>query len=91
MIRFLFVFLSLAICISSQSQDKKQNLIAKGQQIMKAGGGYSFTEGPAVAPDGRVFFTDQPNDRILKWSVDGVLKRERKPAWSAVECECRNE
>jgi gluconolactonase len=39
----------------------------------KAGGGYSFTEGPAVDPDGNVFFTDQPNDKILKWSVDGTI------------------
>lgn len=79
MIRFLFVFLSLAICISSQSQDKKQNLIAKGQQIMKAGGGYSFTEGPAVAPDGRVFFTDQPNDKIDVWSEKGNITTFMQP------------
>ena len=26
--------------------------------------GFGFTEGPAVAKDGRVYFTDQPNDRI---------------------------
>ena len=24
-------------------------------------------------------------------SVGGAAKRERKPSWSAVECECRNE
>jgi gluconolactonase len=41
--------------------------------LTKAGGGYSFTEGPAVDPDGNVFFTDQPNDKILKWSTDGTI------------------
>ncbi len=31
--------------------------------------GFGFTEGPAVDKDGNVFFTDQPNDRIYKWSA----------------------
>ena len=48
--------------------DPIQQLIAKGGKITKAGGGYIFTEGPSVAPDGRVFFTDQPNDKIDVWS-----------------------
>jgi gluconolactonase len=58
----------------SQSTDKKQSLvIAKGATVTKAGDGYSFTEGPAVDPEGNVFFTDQPNDKILRWSVDGTI------------------
>jgi gluconolactonase len=35
--------------------------------LHQAGTGYSFTEGSSVAADGRVFFTDQPNDRIYVW------------------------
>jgi gluconolactonase len=31
--------------------------------------GFGFTEGPAVDKDGNVFFTDQPNDKILKWNA----------------------
>jgi len=31
--------------------------------------GFNFTEGPAVDRHGNVFFTDQPNDRIYKWSA----------------------
>lgn len=42
--------------------------------------GYKFTEGPAVDSEGNVFFTDQPNDRILKWSVDGKLETWLQPA-----------
>jgi len=47
--------------------------IAPGATLQKLAGGFSFTEGPACDAHGNVFFTDQPNDKILKWSVDGKL------------------
>ncbi|WP_442587907.1 SMP-30/gluconolactonase/LRE family protein [Pedobacter sp. AW31-3R] len=34
---------------------------------------FSFTEGPAVNRRGDVFFTDQPNNKIWKYSVEGKL------------------
>lgn len=34
---------------------------------------FSFTEGPAVDQEGNVFFTDQPNNRIWKYGIDGKL------------------
>ena len=42
-------------------------------------GGFEFTEGPAADAQGNVFFTDQPNDRIMKWSTDGKLTTFMKP------------
>jgi len=45
-------------------------VIANGAQLKQVASGYSFTEGPAVDPDGNVYFTDQPNDRIYKWSAE---------------------
>jgi gluconolactonase len=48
-------------------QAQKSKLIAKGAKIETAGHDFKFTEGPAVASDGRVYFTDQPNDRIHIW------------------------
>ena len=41
--------------------------VAPGATLTKVGGGYAFTEGPARARNGDVFFTDQPNDRIVRW------------------------
>src|SRR5205085_369674 len=43
--------------------------------------GYIFTEGPAVDRDGNVFFTDQPNDRIVKYNAaDETFSDWLKPA-----------
>jgi gluconolactonase len=33
----------------------------------------SFTEGPALSPDGGVYFTDIPSNRILRWSREDGL------------------
>ena len=49
------------------------SVIAPGAKLEKLAGGFAFTEGPTSDKDGNVFFTDQPNNRILKWSVDGAL------------------
>lgn len=54
--------------------DLKTSVVAKGAKPVQAGTGYAFTEGPAVDSKGNVYFTDQPNDRILKWSTDGRVE-----------------
>lgn len=64
----LCVFLTLSI-----SAQKRSSIIASGAKVEKLADGFSFTEGPAVDKEGNLFFTDQPNNKILKWSVDGKL------------------
>jgi gluconolactonase len=54
-------------------------IIAPGAKLEKLAGGFAFTEGPASDRGGNVFFTDQPNDRILKWSIDGKLSTFMQP------------
>ena len=49
-------------------------IIAEGSKVVKLADGFKFTEGPAVDKDGNVYFTDQPNDRILVWTVEGTLR-----------------
>ena len=61
------------VAITPASGAKKASIIASGAKVEKLAGGFKFTEGPAVDGDGNVFFTDQPNNRIYKWSVDGEL------------------
>lgn len=40
------------------------SLVAEGAEVKLLQGGFKFTEGPALAPDGRIYFTDIPNNRI---------------------------
>ena len=49
-------------------------IVAKDAQLIKIANHFDFTEGPAVDSRGNVYFTDQPNDQILKWSVDGEFE-----------------
>jgi gluconolactonase len=51
--------------------------------LEKLAGDFDFTEGPTCDAEGNVFFTDQPNNRILKWSVDGRLSTFLQPAGRA--------
>ncbi|HEY3284296.1 MAG TPA: SMP-30/gluconolactonase/LRE family protein [Armatimonadota bacterium] len=50
-----------------------------GAKLLKLAGGFAFTEGPACDRQGNVYFTDQPKDRIHKWSVDGKLSTFLEP------------
>lgn len=54
-------------------------LIAPGARLAKLAEGFKFTEGPAADAKGNVYFTDQPNDRILKWDTDGKLTTFMEP------------
>jgi len=68
---FILLFLAAAAWPSVGSA---ANLIAPGAKPVKLAGGFKFTEGPAVAANGDVYFTDIPNNRIHKWAVaDGKL------------------
>lgn len=55
-------------------------VIAPGATLEKLAGGFAFTEGPSGDARGNLYFTDQPNDRIMRWSVDGQLSTFLQPA-----------
>ncbi|NVJ86209.1 MAG: SMP-30/gluconolactonase/LRE family protein [Algoriphagus sp.] len=54
--------------LMAQIEDKK-GIVEKGAELVKVQDGFSFTEGPAVSRVGDVYFTDQPNNRILHWNA----------------------
>ncbi len=43
--------------------------VAPGAELKLVAGDFKFTEGPSADEKGDVYFTDQPNDRILKWTA----------------------
>jgi gluconolactonase len=79
--KFLPVLISGLWSLGVLAQAQDANLLADGARVEPLGEGYSFTEGPAVDKDGQVFFTDQPNDRIVKYNPEnGTLTDWLKPA-----------
>src|SRR5881394_3683383 len=48
---------------------RADTVTAPGAKLETVSTDFSFTEGPATDADGNVYFTDQPNDRILKWDA----------------------
>ena len=51
--------------------------------VRKIASGCKFTEGPAVDGAGDLFFSDGPNDRIMRLSADGTLSVFRQPCGRA--------
>ena len=51
------------------SEGAPKSPIAAGEQLTQLPGEFSFTEGPASDTNGDVYFTDQPNDKILLWTA----------------------
>lgn len=61
-------------------QGDLSRLIQPGAKLEKLAEGFKFTEGPSSDSQGNVFFTDQPNDRIMKWSTDDILTTFLQPS-----------
>jgi len=68
--KVIFIILIFATPLAQAQVEK---LIIKDAKVQKLAEGFKFTEGPAADKEGNVFFTDQPNNRIMKWSVDEEL------------------
>ena len=69
----IIIYLLGVLSCFSVSCRQPEGIIAEGATVEMLADGFAFTEGPAVDKAGNVFFTDQPNDKIYKWSVDGKL------------------
>src|SRR5204863_10221797 len=76
----LFLIWSGLMSITSA---QSTGVFAPGAKLEKLSGEFQFTEGPSRDKDGNIFFTDQPNNRIMKWSADGKMSEFLKPAGRA--------
>lgn len=75
---FLLGFVSVNVFSAEGAATVKEaepnSIIAGGAEVKLVSSAFQFTEGPAVDKDGNIYFTDQPNDKILKWSAtDGSI------------------
>ncbi len=68
---------------SSGQAARGDGILAPKAKLELLADSFAFTEGPAADAQGNVFFTDQPNDRIHKWSVDGKLSTFLEPCGRA--------
>ena len=65
--------LAIFLCSTLPALAAGSSPVAPGAMPVRLVGDCKFTEGPTANAAGDVFFTDQPNDRILKWSAAGVV------------------
>ena len=75
LVRSAFLLITLCTQLDAQSVDR---LIATDAKVKTLAIGFQFTEGPAVAADGSVVFSDIPNSRIHHWSTDGKISVVRE-------------
>ena len=62
------------------STGTKKGIIEPGAAVEKLSGEFSFTEGPTTDSRGNVYFTDQPNDRIMVWTTGEKLETFMQPS-----------
>jgi len=75
-----WVIVAALLGLSGGRAFAQQTVLAEGAKVERLAGDFKFTEGPAGDAEGNVYFTDQPNDRILKWSIDGKLSTFLQPS-----------
>ncbi len=63
------LLLTALLAVPTAACSQQSSLIADGAELKLVSDQFSFTEGPATAPGGDVYFTDQPNDRIYRWDA----------------------
>jgi gluconolactonase len=75
----LFAVPVLISCFAFIQNDPLDKIIQPGTKLEKLADNFSFTEGPSADSKGNVFFTDQPNNRIMEWSTDDKLTTFMQP------------
>ena len=63
----------------AESKGNNRDIVAGGAEVVLLAEEFKFTEGPAADKKGNVYFTDQPNDRIMIWAVGGKLSTFMSP------------
>jgi gluconolactonase len=65
---FFCLISMMSLQFMAAQEEGLKNIIMPGAKLEKLADGFLFTEGPSADANGNVYFTDQPNDRILVWN-----------------------
>ena len=79
----LSVLLSSMVLFGAVAPASAEGVVGPGAKLEKVSGDFAFTEGPTCDRAGNVFFTDQPNNRIMKYGTDGKFSTFLQPAGRA--------
>jgi gluconolactonase len=73
--KIIFICLAnnFASCNTTIMTTQTDSLFREGTKPVLISNQFAFTEGPAADKSGNIYFTDQPNDKIWKYSTDGKL------------------
>src|SRR6056297_4210553 len=76
--------LLVIVCIPFSCTSQSKRIISQGASLVRVADRFSFTEGPAADKEGNVYFTDQPNNSILKWDQEtNTISTFMKPSGRA--------
>lgn len=78
-----FVCIVLLLTLLAISCAKNVEIMPEGATAKKIASGFKFTEGPAVDQEGNLFFTDIPNNTIIKITPAGKQTVFRKKSGAA--------
>jgi gluconolactonase len=79
----ILIFAALSGCTSQSVCTDivcDEGIIAKGALLEEVSTEFKFTEGPATDVAGNIYFTDQPNNRIMIFTTDEKLETFMQPA-----------
>ena len=76
--KWYFLIVLLFVLAATSYSTEAASVVAPRAKVEKLAGGFSFTEGPAADAKGNIFFSDIPDNRIHKWSLDGTLSTFRE-------------
>jgi gluconolactonase len=75
----LLIVPAILLCFAFIQKESQLEIVQPGAKLEKLADGFLFTEGPSADAKGNVFFTDQPNNRIMVWNTNGELSTFMQP------------
>lgn len=59
---------------AGHTEKRRMNILVEGEDWELVSDGHGFTDGPALGPDGKFYFSDMPEHKILSVDNDGTIE-----------------